>query len=267
LQTKGINLILVVKQDGLYTSCFDTFKSIQKKIFMKEGVQYSLSIRFSSDGFSLSIYNELDKLLSVRKVTTALFKTTSEDIVKLLTEETETFLNMKSTRVICETDLYTLVPAAIFKAEEASLYLNFHDKRDKTDRILFNRLSQRDIVNVFSIPNALNVAINQLYPGSTIEHHISWFFNEKLNRQTDNSVHIWVRPEVMDVVVLTNRNVILANSFAYETSEDFVYFTLNIFDQLVLNKDEYKIKLYNTKNQTDIQDCLKKYIKCCQTME
>lgn len=233
---------------------------------MKEGVQYSLSIRFSSDGFSLSIYDELDKLLTLKKVATTLFTIASEDIFKLLAEETETLQNMKSFRFICETDVYTLVPTAIFKEEEASLYLNFHDKTENNDRVLFNRLLQRDIVNVFSIPNALNTAVNQLYPGSTIEHHLSWFFNEKLNQQNDNSVQIWVRPEIMDVVVLTSGNVILANSYAYETSKDFVYFTLNLFEQLSLNKEEYKVKLYNTKNQTDIQNHLKKYIKYCETI-
>jgi len=182
---------------------------------MKEGAQYSLSIRFGKDGFSLSMYDELGKLLTFKEVPFLLLSLSVREIINLLVEETEALINLKSIRFICESDIYTFVPALIFRTDEAGLYLNFHDKTEGNDRVLFNRLLQKDLVNVFSVPNALNVAINQLYPGSTIEHHLSWFFNEKIKQQNENSVQIWVRQKIMDVIVLTNGNVVLANSYNY----------------------------------------------------
>lgn len=233
----------------------------------KQNIQYSLSIRFSSDGFSLSIYDELNKLLTLKTVSVLLFSLSEEEIVKLLIQETENLLNFQSIRLICESDNYSFVPATIFKEEDAGIFLQFNDKLNKNDRILFNRLPQFDMVNVFSIPKALKEALTNLYPDLIIEHHLSYFLTDKIKLQKENSLQIWVRPKFMDVIIMKNGNVILINSYTYLTSEDFVFFTLNLFEQLSLDTEKHKVKLYNLQKTSDIQRLIQKYVKYCEVID
>ncbi len=90
---------------------------------------------------------------------------------------------------------------------------------------------------------------------------MSWFLLEKIKWTDESCVQIWVRPKLMDVVVLTRGNIVLVNSYDYQTVEDFTYFTLNIFQQLGLNKEEYPVKLYNSENCPELKQHLDKYLK------
>ena len=137
----------------------------------------------------------------------------------------------------------------------------FQDKLNKSDKISFNKLPNWDTVDVFTVPGVLNDAMAHLFPRLEIEHHLSWFLSGKIRSTGENSVQIWVRPKKMDVVVLNNGNIVLINSYDYSTPEDFTYFTLNIFQQLTLSKEEYPVKLYNSENCTELKQHLQKYLK------
>ncbi|MDD5184377.1 MAG: DUF3822 family protein [Paludibacter sp.] len=223
--------------------------------------QYSLSIRFSSDGFSLLIYDELKKLLTAKTVPVDLTTIHYEDLIELLLDDVETILNIKKIRLIYESDTYAFVPASIFRAEHATDFLFFQDKLNKSDKISFNKLPNWDTVDIFTVPAVLNDAMAHLFPRLEIEHHLSWFLSGKIKSTGESSVQIWVRPKIMDVVVLNNGNIVLINSYDYSTPEDFTYFTLNIFQQLALNKEECPVKLYNSESCTEMKQHLQKYLK------
>ncbi|MFA5046883.1 MAG: DUF3822 family protein, partial [Paludibacter sp.] len=116
---------------------------------------YSLSIRFSSDGFSLLIYDELKKLLTAKTVPVDLTTIHYEDLIELLLDDVETILNIKKIRLIYESDTYAFVPASIFRAEHATDFLFFQDKLNKSDKISFNKLPNWDTVDVFAVPTVL----------------------------------------------------------------------------------------------------------------
>jgi hypothetical protein len=223
--------------------------------------QYSLSIRFSSDGFSLSVYDELNKMLSIKKVSALLYSLSEEEIIRMLMHEPELQVNCKNIRLICELDTYAFVPASIFKSDEAELFLFYHDKKEKPEKVLYNELVAWDMVNVFSIPPALHAALIHMYPDLVVEHHLSHFFTDKINQGNNNCLQIWVRPKMMDVVVMTNAKPVLINSFTYRSTEDFVYFTLHVFEQLSLSTDKYEVRLHGMHKLNDLQMNVQKYVK------
>ncbi len=223
--------------------------------------QYSLSIRFSSDGFSLSVHDELNKLLSIKKVSALLYSLSEEEIIRMLIHEPELQVSCKNIRLICELDTYAFVPASIFKPEEAELFLFYHDKKDKPEIIFFNEMTEWDMVNVFSIPQTLHSALGHMYPDLTLEHHMTHFFTDTINTSTLNCFHIWVRSKMMDVVVMTNGKPVLMNSFTYRSTDDFVYFTLHVFEQLSLSTEKYDVKLYGMHKLNDLQINVHKHVK------
>jgi len=221
--------------------------------------QYLLSIRLNSEGFNLSVFDESSVLLSSKKISISLFTLPVDEIIKIMTPETE--LNFRSVRLIFESDIYTFIPAPVFKMEEATDILHFQFKPDKNVKIILNRIPKWETVNVFTIPKSLHQAITVLFPKAIIEHHLSYFLNEFVKLQSENTVYIQIRSNIMDVVVITNGNIQLINSYSYNTPEDFTYYTLNLFDNLSLDTEKCKVVLFNSDKKPELQKTLEKYLE------
>jgi len=221
--------------------------------------QYLLSIRLSADGFNLSVFDESSVLLSSKKVTRSLYSLSADEIINIMTPET--LLNFRTVRLICESDIYTFIPAPIFKTDEAADLLHFQFKPVKTDQIILNRIPKWDTVNVFSIPKTVHNALTHLFPHAIIEHHLSYFLNECVKPLTKSSVYIEVRGNIMDVVVISKGTIQLINSYSFNTPEDFTYYTLNLFDKLPLDTEKCKVILFNGERTTELQKMLELYLE------
>jgi len=220
--------------------------------------QYLLSIRLSSDGFRLSVFDESSVLLTSKKTSNSLFSLSSDEIIKIITPDVQ--LNYRTVRLICESDRYLFIPASIFRSEEAADMLHFQFKPVKTDQIILNRIPKWDTVNVFSIPKSVHIALTKMFPDAIIEHHLSYFLTKFIKLQNGNSVYIQVRNNIMDVVIITNGGIQLINSYSFNTPEDFTYYTLNLFDTLSLDTENCKVFLYNSDNKPELQKTLEKYL-------
>ncbi|MDP4239134.1 MAG: DUF3822 family protein [Bacteroidota bacterium] len=220
--------------------------------------QYLLTIRIGSDGYNLSVFDESSILLSSKKVAASLFSISSDEIIKLLTPETQ--LNYRTLRLICESEIYTFVPALFFKPENATDFLQFLSKPIKSNQVLFNRIPQWDTVNVFSIPKTVHTALTHLFPDVPVEHHLGYFLGERVKLQSENSVSIAVRSNVMDVIVISGGGLQLINSYSFNTPEDFTYYTLNLFDKLQLDTENCNVVLYNAGKRPELQKTLELYL-------
>jgi len=221
--------------------------------------QYFLSIRLSAEGCNLSVFDESGALLSTKKVTKSVYALSTDEIIALMTEET--LLNYRTVRLICESDSYTFIPAPIFKKEEAADLFHFQFKQVKTDQIILNRIPKWDTVNVFSIPKTVYNALAHVFPDAIIEHHLSYFLSEYVKPLPESCVYIEVRGSVMDVVVITKGAIQLINSYTFNTSEDFTYYTLNLFDKLSLDTENCNVVLFNGEKNTELQKMLELYLE------
>ena len=225
---------------------------------------YSLSIRISSDGFSLSVLDQAGNVLVAREVPATLFQMRKEEIIELFETKMRVVLpDCSDVQLIVETNSYVFVPAPIFRTQDMDEYFYFQHPKDKTQIVLFNRIQNWDMVNVFSLPLELNKALNELFPDFAVAHHLSYFLSKKKITKEDG-VYIWVRPKVMDAVVLKSGMLSLINSFAYQTAEDFTYFVLNIFDQLKLDTEKNAVKLYQRNNAKDFKGLISMYVNRCE---
>jgi len=222
--------------------------------------QYSLSIRISSDGFSLSVVDGSDSLISTKIIPTILTSLSAEQITTLINKETQ--INYRNIHLIYESDIYTFVPAPVFRSNEAAEYLNFQqNKTTKNDIVLYNYLPVWDTVNVFAIPKAIQAALSQLFPNTIIEQHVSYFLSTKVKTQHENALFIWTRPKTMDIIAFKNGKLYLLNSYLYLTADDFTYHTLNIIDKLSIDTDKCKVGLFNAEKKPELKKTLEKYLE------
>jgi len=222
------------------------------------GNSNNLTIRINSDGFSLLINDESGLLLSTQHVSRALSNLSVEEIVRIITIETTYYY--KKVNIICESDSYIFIPTPFFKREEAMDLLYFQHKKEKNERIIYNFVPNWDTVNVFAVPSALEQALSRLFPESIIEHQLSWLLKNKIIPLQINSLSIWVRSKILDVIALKNGKLQLMNSFSYQTPEDFTYHVLDIIDKLSLDIEKCDVFLYNSEKKPELEKMLEKYV-------
>ncbi|NDP22248.1 MAG: DUF3822 family protein [Paludibacter sp.] len=223
--------------------------------------QYSLSIRFSSDGFSLCIYDEVDHLISKKTVSQSLFLLKEKAIYDLIAKEVETQLEFKNIRLICESDIYTLIPNVFFTPEMACDFLYFEREKSKNESELYSQLPVWENTLIYSLPTHLQNAIKRVYPNKHIEHHLTSFLSKVANDRNASGLKIWTRSKMLDVALITNGKLTLLNSYTYNTPEDYTFFVLNIFEQLSLDIETCKVDIYNLENNSEIKNLLQKYVK------
>ena len=197
-------------------------------------------------------------MLSTQHVPITLSNLSVEEIVRIINVETPHYY--KKVNIICESDSYIFIPTPFFKREEAMDLLYFQQKKEKNERIIYNNISDWDTVNVFAIPLELEHALSRLFPESIIEHQLSWLLKNKIKPLQTNSLSIWVRSKMLDVIVLKNKKLQLMNSFSYQTPEDFTYHVLDIIEKLSLDIEKCDVFLYNSEKKPELGIMLEKYV-------
>ena len=222
--------------------------------------KYTLSIRFATEGFSLSIFDEMGKALSSRQVVSNVFSQNKNEIIDVLSNVSELNTIYNTTRLICETDTYAIVPNELFDIDIAEEFLHAQHPHCKPEgRVVWNNLLAWNAVIVFSVPEELFLVLNGSFPEIEIEHHLFAFVNDFVVLQNSTSVFVEDRNSKLDVVVIKQGNLQLINTFAYSTKEDFLYQILNIYTVFTLDRGECPLKIYSEKPKYGIKELLRKY--------
>lgn len=221
--------------------------------------QYNLTIRFSSEGFSIFVYSDQSNSpLTTKRIDCEFTSHPFESVKDII--DSETRINYQQIRIVIESNNYVIIPVDFFKLEDVADLLFMEHKITKTDSILFNKIPQAGIVNVFAVPGIIHEAIAQLFPDAEIEHHLSQLITDNVNLSNENSSYCTVRSNFFDIVVIKNFKIHLINSFQYETNEDFLYFILNVYEKLRLETSKNPLFVYNIEQKTDLKLLLEKYL-------
>jgi len=221
---------------------------------------YKLQLWFTNRGCKVSVFDGENSRINSDIGVDNFFTSNDTVILNLLNGIKELKYNFKEISIICESEHYTFVPSTIFDPNDASLYLTFQKNLPADNTVLYNRLMERDIVTVFSLPFALHTGLRSLLPQAHIIHHLSYFINSKIPFINETCVYVWVREKVMDLVLIINGSPALMNTYSYSTPEDFTYYVLTVFEQYSLNVEFDKVMLYNVSKSDGISLMIEKYV-------
>ena len=220
----------------------------------------TLTVHFHSEEWLLIICDKTNKPVVTKRIPVFLSVLSEEEIVKIIAKEPEMQNQYREVRFVCESDFYTFVPTAVFKENDADDMFHFIHEKNKNAIVLFNVLNTWKMVNIFSIPLALHNALLHFYPQPKIEHHLTFYLNDVIKHPANNRLHVWVANRKIDIVAFKNGTVELINRFGYQTSEDFVYHLLNVFEQLSLDIENCKVQLYNAEQKDELLAMVRKYV-------
>ena len=185
-------------------------------------------------------------------------------IKDIFNTDTQLQNDFSSVIVIHQNNLSVLVPSRYFNKKELASYLNFNIKKLTIDYIAFDPLEGLESKNVYIPYVNINNYLFQNFGEFEYKHH-STVLIEKLLNSTNNiekTMFVNVSKTSLDLVVIENNQLILFNTFSYNTKEDFIYYILFVAEQLNLNVNEFSLYFTGKVNLEDaIYKITYKYIK------
>ena len=163
------------------------------------------------------------------------------DAVKTLFNSHSCFNDTFKTVTVIHHNLWqTLVPKALFNKEHITDYLKFNTKILAGDFVDYDEIPLVDAYAVYVPFTNVNNYIFEQFGGFTYMHSSSLLIENlakaEENKDT-NSVYINAETDTFDIIVFKDGKLHLFNSFEYSSDQDFIYYILFTFEQLLLNPE------------------------------
>ena len=167
-----------------------------------------------------------------------------EALARILQTHALTRLEFQSVEVILVTPAYTLVPGALFDADQAGNLLALSHPVKKDEEIGWGRFEAQDLYFIYAWPASWKQVLEAQFPNARIRHYAAVLAAGLLPDALGQTVvFVHVQDFREDIVVIADGKLLLFNSFNFQSPEDFLYFILLTFDRLSLNRELVPLRL------------------------
>ena len=214
---------------------------------------HTLSIRFLPDGFCFVVASLTER----RPLYFCLIKEAGQSVMQQFTEQLNKLdsLRRKYSEVFFLNDdkAYTLMPSAILNESDKIAYWKFSTQGDSSNvKIMQDSMELCGAALLHSISAQLSDLLTERFPSIRFIHRQSILATQTMMRSKESgeeSVSILMGNGRFDLVAVKEGVLQMANTFSRKNDEEFLYFTLNVFDQLKM--DPYKTKVTIQGDVTD----------------
>ena len=173
--------------------------------------------------------------------------------------------------VIHDNNLNSFVPTSLFDVHFLASYLQYNTKVFETDFFTHDVIFPYEMNNVY-VPfvNINNFLLDQ-YETFEYQNSNSILVKQLLDlskNKEEKQVFVHLQKEHFEIVVVKNQQLLLFNSFQYNTPEDFIYFILFTCEQLQLNPETISVQLFGNCTEEDaFYKIAFKYIRNCSLLD
>ena len=173
--------------------------------------------------------------------------------------------------VLHNSNLNTFVPSSLFDPNYLGSYLQYNSKVFETDYFAFDYLDTYDLNNVFIPYTNINNYLLDHYYTFDYKNCNSIFVKKALDfSKNKDTKQVWVhfQHDRFEITVTKNTNLLLFNTFIYNSLEDFIYFLLFTYEQLQLNPELIPVQfLGDISEESDAFKIAYKYIRNCSLLD
>lgn len=211
---------------------------------------HTLSIRFASDGLSLLVLDENQNTIATNAIEA---KTEELDVETLKLELNSLFeskIEFAHTHYILDNPYYTVVPesATDESLRPALLAIQHHELIDKNLYYCTNQTQFQHVSVLFACPEAIVNAIDA--HKNELKHRMTVFIDFVFN-QNKSGIHLALREKEIDIVVF-KQQLLLANSFCYESPADVIFHVANAASKLQLEIQETNKYVYSNAHYPEL---------------
>lgn len=226
-----------------------------------------LSILVAQDGLSFFISESDDSRLTHFSERKFGERQTPEKLLEelrhLLTLEFADDLSLiDDLNVIYANELYSLVPQKLFSEKNLSDYLKYNTKILQTDFLAYDELSTL-AANLVYIPYAnINNYLLDTFGPFNYKHSVAVFLENFKPQTTQDEALVYMYQNHFDLCIFQQKKLILSNSFGFQTAEDVAYFLLFTLEQLKIDTEVVKVRLWgNIEEDSDLFKLLYTYLR------
>ena len=219
---------------------------------------HKLSIQVSLNGLSFCVLDTIGNTIPLSKRIEFGKELTPYEVLKELKSliRSEGILDFQYTDVVVihRNTLFSLVPKALFNPEELANYLKFNVKMLANDLVVYDEIPNYDLVNVYVPLVNLNNYIYELFGEFEFKHHGTILLDSLLNFHNKGKspiCYVHVDGNQIDLTVIENKKLLFYNSFVISSKEDFIYYLLFTLEQLKLDPESTKVRLFGTISEGD----------------
>ncbi len=219
---------------------------------------HKLSIQVSLNGLSFCVLDTISNKIILSK--TSLFEKEAvpnelQNLLKIFLEENKiTQRKFSEVVVVHSNTLFSLVPKSLFVEDEIANYLKFNAKLLVLDHLEYDEINGYDLVNAYVPFTSINNYIYDLFGEFEFQHNGSVLIGSLLkNHSADKSpiCYVHISHQQMDIIVVSQKKLLLYNSFNFSSKEDFLYYLLFVYEQLQLDTENTYLKLFGDVEQGD----------------
>lgn len=220
----------------------------------------NLMIRVHPEGISYVITDENDEVVLQQLINVPAGKLKETQFFEHFFEQPELRISDENVSVVFENSRYQLIPNDLFRQDDFRELFEIEFGKDDKTKHLFNLLPQWGIHLVYEVEEPLMDFFDRKYPEAEVEHHLFRLLKEDINKNS-NSAFVNLRKEWIDLFVVKDNALLLANPFETKTHEDICYFVLNAYEQLGLDTEMFTLKILSKKGvDKNLVELLKQYI-------
>lgn len=197
---------------------------------MQKSIPYKLSIRIEADGFSFVLAQAGDKTLLKRQV----WCNKNELVNKLVAELQLQNLSDKpfgQVEVIIHSPTSQLVPQEIYRIENETQWLQLKDTEKL--HVSSDYIDIYGCYNIYATDLKLYNAIKAVLPQHTVFRHSLTILITQPTKAND-CLRVFQGNKYIDVCVVQQGKLLLANSITIENDADAAYWVMNVIEQLSL---------------------------------
>uniref|UniRef100_UPI004049319D DUF3822 family protein n=1 Tax=Flavobacterium sp. TaxID=239 RepID=UPI004049319D len=206
-----------------------------------------LSIQVALSGLSFCVFDLLtNKIIAHKTIQFIKDSVLEESLWKVFLDYTILNNSYDEIIVIHDNNLNTFVPNSLFDEKYIGSYLQYNIKVFATDFFTSDYLKNVDIHNIY-VPyvNVNNFLLDQ-FESFSYKNSNTILVNKILERSslsTEKKVFVNFQSTSFQIIVTKGSQLILFNSFEYNSPEDFIYYLLFTFEQLQLNPETVILNL------------------------
>lgn len=245
-------------------------KKYDEALSEADSKKYILSIQISLDGFLFCLFDEeKNKFLSIEALSLSNFNNVgifAETLKQFVADHPWLTLQYKAVNIIYETPKSTLVPSPLFDDTEKETLTKFNFAIEENQEVKYDKLNNLDAIILYTIPVQLTKSLIELFPGHNLLSHSGVLIESILilhkNLPDQKRAFVNVRNSYLDIIVSEGRKLIYSNTFSYKTKEDFVYFLIFVFEQLMLNPEEIDLVISGLIDKnSELFEIIYKYVR------
>ncbi len=136
-----------------------------------------------------------------------------------------------------------LLSSADHQPEESGKLLRALYGTNGQEAVITENIADWQLYNMYAVPAELLHKVQQQFPAAQSRHQFSLAIKQVIAATEQGNMYVDFRPDDFTIMLVRSSRLLLAQTYAYSTPEDVLYYLLKCCEQLGLSQQELQLQV------------------------